>query len=407
MTEYELLLKRILDLGAEMIRSGAETHRVEDSLYRVCESYAFSDCNIWVIPSNIQATVVTPSGECLSQIRHIRRSGVDFLKLDALNALCRRVCAERPSAAAFGAAFADIAERPDPPAWRFYLGGALAGGGFGFFFNCDPLDTLAAAAVSVFVTFLIRRISRLESNPLIINFFISFLAELGILLGARVGFGHHVGYIAAGVVMLLISALGTTNGVRDLVHLDTLSGVMNISLSLTGAIGIALGIALPLLLFLHQDSNEIMVLNPNIPLELIACTVGCTGFALWFRVRARHVAWCALGALLTWAAYLVCFRVYPSSFCACVFGSVICGLYAQCMARLNKAPATVFQTVAVFPMIPGAALYYTMYGIVMADLRFAWDRGLDLVLSCFGIVLGFMLVEVLTRIIWRQPRKPG
>ena len=96
-----------------------------------------------------------------------------------------------------------------------------------------------------------------------------------------------------------------------------------------------------------------------------------------------------------------------SSFCACLFGSVICGLYAQCMARLNKAPATVFQTVAVFPMIPGAALYYTMYGIVMADLRFAWDRGLDLVLSCFGIVLGFMLVEVLTRIIWRQPRKPG
>ena len=104
MTEYELLLKRILDLGAEMIRSGAETHRVEDSLYRVCESNAFSDCNIWVIPSNIQATVVTPSGECLSQIRHIRRSGVDFLKLDALNALCRRVCAERPSAAALARA---------------------------------------------------------------------------------------------------------------------------------------------------------------------------------------------------------------------------------------------------------------------------------------------------------------
>ena len=73
------------------------------------------------------------------------------------------------------------------------------------------------------------------------------------------------------------------------------------------------------------------------------------------------------------------------------------------MARVEKAPATVFQTVAVFPIIPGAALYYTMYGLVMADLSFAWDRGLNLALSCFGIVLGFMLVEVLSRALWPQP----
>lgn len=408
MTDSELLLQQILEMGVAMIRSGAETHRVEDSLYRLCDSFGFRSANVWVVPSNIQATVVTPAGDCLTQIRHIRRSGVDFRLLDALNAFCRRACAERPSVRDFTAGLSSILTSPEPPAWQTYLGGALAGAGFGLFFNCDALDAVAAAAVSLLVTFLSRRISRLESNPLILNFSVSFLAELLILLGARLGFGHHVGYIAAGVVMLLISALGTTNGVRDLVHLDTLSGVMNISLSLTGAIGIALGIALPLKLFLPQGGNEIMVLNASIPLELTACTLGCTGFALWFRVRGRHIPWCALGALLTWGAYLLSCHVYPSNFCACIVGAVVCGLYAQCMARLNKAPATVFQTVAVFPMIPGAALYYMMYGFVMADLPFARDRGLNLVLSCFGIVLGFMLVEVLSRAIWpRSGRSPA
>ena len=96
MTDSELLLQQILEMGVAMIRSGAETHRVEDSLYRLCDSFGFRSANVWVVPSNIQATVVTPAGDCLTQIRHIRRSGVDFRLLDALNAFCRRACAERP-----------------------------------------------------------------------------------------------------------------------------------------------------------------------------------------------------------------------------------------------------------------------------------------------------------------------
>ena len=70
-----------------MIQSGAETHRVEDSLYRLLESYGFTECNVWVVPTNIQATVITPDGTCLTQIRHIRRSGIDFAALDDLNTL--------------------------------------------------------------------------------------------------------------------------------------------------------------------------------------------------------------------------------------------------------------------------------------------------------------------------------
>ncbi len=402
MTEQEVIFTQVLDIGVAMIQSGAETHRVEDSLYRLLESYGFSGCNVWVIPSNIQATVVTLDHINLSQVRHVRRAGVDFTRLDALNTLCRWACEVRPAGEELFQQLFDITQHPVPPAWHTYLGGVLAGVGFGVFFNCDFQDSLAAAAVSLFVTFLSRLIGRRESNPLVLNFVISFLAEFMILLGVGLGFGHHAGYIAAGIVMLLISAMGTTNGVRDLVHLDTLSGVMNISLSLTGAIGIALGIALPLKLFLHQESNEILVLNPSVLLELLSATAGCIGFALWFRVRERHIIWCALGALLTWLAYLICFHFYPDNFCACFAGAVVCGITSQCVARFMKAPATVFQTIAVFPIIPGAALYYTMYGIVVADYRFALDRGLTLALSCFGIVLGFLLVEVISRAVFTK-----
>ncbi len=66
----------------------------------------------------------------------------------------------------------------------------------------------------------------------------------------------------------------------------------------------------------------------------------------------------------------------------------------------NAAGNWSISIVAVFFMISGAALYYMMYGFVMADLPFARERAVNLVLSCFGIVLGFMLVEVLSRALW-------
>ena len=390
----------ILDIGSAMIRSGAETHRVEDSLYRLCDSYGFTACNIWVVPSNIQATVTTPAGECLTQIRHIRTTGVDFDRLDRLNNLSREVCRDKPEAGVlasrFDAAMNGVPQKP----WMIYLAGALAGAGFGVFFNCDALDAAAAAFTSLLVTFLVRRLGRRENNPLILNFIVSMIAELFIIICVACGLGHHMGYVTVGVVMLLISALGATNGLRDLVHLDTLSGVMNITASLTGAIGIALGIALPLVLFRAWGENEITVLNPSVAMQLAACTLGCTGFALWFNVKGKKVAFCGLGALLTWAVYLISLRCGSNAFAATLFASITCGFYAQLMARFNKAPATIFMTVSVFPLIPGAALYYMMYGFVLQDLALGLGKGAELLLACFGIVLGFMVVEVASRYIW-------
>ena len=400
MNEYEHLLQLILDVGVEMIRCGAETHRVEDCLYRLCSSYGFRRCNIWVIPSNIQASVLTPNENCLTQVRHIRGCGIDFSRLDALNTLSRHACAEHLSSSDFADRLSKITEETSQKKWGFYLGGVLAGGGFGIFFNCDLADALAAALISLLVAFLIRKIEKVETNPLMVNFVISLLSESLIIFSVRHGLGHHVGYVAAGVVMLLISALGTTNGIRDLMRLDTLSGVMNISASLTGAIGIALGIVLPLRLFLQDSSNEIMILNPSIKLELVACTIGCVGFSLWFHVKPKHIPWCALGAFITWSVYSLCTIFSFGTFGAALAGAIVCAFYAQIMARTNKAPATIFQTVAIFPMIPGAALYYFVYGLVIGNLSFALEKGLALLLSCFGIVLGFLLIQVLSHFLW-------
>ena len=390
--EAQRLLGVILDIGVAMIRSGAEIHRVEESLYCLCRSYGYLTSDIWVVPSNIQGTVTTQDGNMITQIRHVRNAGIDFDQLERLDALFRRACAERPDSAALRSDLIQAEAVPANPLAGRFLAAALAASGFGIFFHCDGPDALVAVIVSAMVVILSERLRQRESNPLILNFLISAAAEAVILLCVEIGIGHHADYITVGVIMLMISALGTTNGIRDLIHLDTLSGLVNISSSLTGAIGIALGTALPLLLAHVNNCMDPSPMNPSFVLQLVGCTAGCTGFALWLHVRKDHILFCALGALLTWISYRFISErmdLFPSI----LISAAVCGLYAQLVGRIRKCPSTIFQTISIFPLIPGSTLYYMMLGAVTGDISLAVNRGMALLLTCFGIVLGFMVVE--------------
>ena len=92
-------------------------------------------------------------------------------------------------------------------------------------------------------------------------------------------------------------------------------------------------------------------------------------------------------------------NVFPSTLGAAIVGA----FYAQIMARAHKAPATIFQTVSVIPLIPGAALYYMMSGFVTGQMDFALKRGGTFIMTCVALVLGFMVVEVIGKYVFRHP----
>ncbi len=246
--DYQKILKGILDIGEAMTNSGAEIHRVEDSMYRLCRSYGFNKVNCWVIASNIQATVETPDGEIITQIRHIVPGEMNFDRLDYLNNLSRKACRETPDAPELRTRLEEVLNRPKQPRLMHYIAGIMGGAGFAVFFNCDLMDSIVAVLASIIIVFLGEVLERRERNPLVFNAIISFIVEAFILCCVHFGFGHHSGNITVGVVMLLISGIGFTNGIRDLIHTDTLSGIINICRSVLGASGIAIGIALPILL---------------------------------------------------------------------------------------------------------------------------------------------------------------
>ncbi len=404
--DYQRILEGILDIGEAMLCSGAENFRLDDTMYRMCGSYGFRRYDVFVIPSNIQITVETPEGEILTQIRHIESTGINYDRLDYMNNLARYVCAHTPDADELHRRYVEVMNREDQPLWLTYLAGVMGGAGFAVFFGCGLTDAVVAVLVSLMIVFVGNWLGKRENNLLIYNLILAFLSETVIIGMDFLGIGTHPDRIMIGIVMLLISALSTTNGIREILQRDFLSGLINIMNSVLGAAGIAFGIAIAMQL-LGEGAYDGFTLNHSVPIQLVSCTVACVGFAMWFKIQGKQVFFSGIGAFFTWAIYCLVYAVWPSNFVATMAGAVFVAAFAFIMARVNKAPATIFLTASAFPLIPGPNLYYMMYGWVSGDSAMASQEMSVLLETCLGIALGFLIVDVVSRCVLYAVKREG
>jgi uncharacterized membrane protein YjjB (DUF3815 family) len=280
----------------------------------------------------------------------------------------------------------------------------MGGAGFAVFFGCDFGDTIVAVIVSLMIVIVGKWLAQREKNLLIYNLILSFLSEVIIIFMGRIGIGVHPDRIMIGIVMLLISGLGVTNGIREFLQRDFISGTLNIMNSFLGAAGIAFGIAIAMLLLGGGESDGFIIAH-NIWIQLISCTVACIGFAFWFKIRGRQVWYSGFGAFVTWGIYALVYAITPNNFLATLVAATFVGFYAYIMSRVNKAPATIFLTASVFPLIPGPNLYYLMYGFVSSNSEMVQSETIVLVETCLAIAFGFLIVDFVSRCMaYARPR---
>ncbi len=142
--DYELLLNEVINIGKEMIKSGAETDRAEDSMYRMLESYDVEQCSIFAIQSDIQATIKPAEGSFITQIRRVHKIGLNYDRLDYLNNLSRYICKNKPDIREIHEKYEEVMNRRPQ---LLYLSAILGGIGFGVYFGCDLMDSLAGTVI--------------------------------------------------------------------------------------------------------------------------------------------------------------------------------------------------------------------------------------------------------------------
>ncbi len=236
------LLMDVCLLGGElMLKSGAETYRVEDTMVRMAAAYTDLPSHSFVTPTAIIFSI--DNVESTKMVRIIERS-TDLKKVVEVNHLSRQMTAGDLS---LEEAYKELKRiRTDHhtyPLWIQILAAALASGCFLIMFNgtwSDFLPALLAGGVgySAFVWF--HRI-------VMIKFFAETLAALVIGLIAlafvRIGYGSSLDTIIIGSVMPLVPGVLITNAIRDLIAGHLVSGLSRGVEAFLTAFAIGTGIA--------------------------------------------------------------------------------------------------------------------------------------------------------------------
>lgn len=409
--DYNMILDLATDLGYRLAMCGAETFRVEESINRVLAAYGI-ESEAFAIPNCLTVSIETPDGKPMTRMRRIGFHGNDLDAVERYSNLSRRLCAEKPDPQTakqyLGQADASRTHYRLPV---IFLGHFLGSCGFSVLFGGTWRDSLCAGVCGLIVALVDHFMNSLKANPFFRTILSAFVMSVPAYAFARFHIADNADMVVIGALMLLVPGLLFTNAMRDIIFGDTNSGMNRIVQVLLLAMAIALGTAaawnVSLILFGAQPAAS--EVHYPFYILLLCCCIGCVGFSILFNIHGPGGALCMLGGLLTWALYELALQLGSGDLLAYFWASVGAAAYSEALARIRKYPAISYLVVSIFPLIPGAGVYYTMNYAVRGDMASFPRQGMHTAAIAGVMAVGILLVSTVVRLWseWKRSRKHG
>ena len=130
-------------------------------------------------------------------------------------------------------------------------------------------------------------------------------------------------------------------------------------------------------------------------IQLAAAFCGTVCFAVLFHVPPRHLWCCGACGAAAWLVYWLCMQRQPSAVVASLLAVIPMAVAARLCAILRKAPVTLFLIPGIFPLVPGAGIYYTAYSFITGDTAAASARGVETLKIAVALAMGVAVVTAI------------
>jgi len=231
----------VMDIGEQMLIHGAEVHRVEESIRRMCTALGAHRVDIFIITTSMVATVYTEDGTPFTQTRRITNGTTDMEKTHRLNDLSRWICREKPEPERIVPALEEALRCKSYPFWLECVAYAVIAACFTLFFGGGLRDAAVSLGIGTLVRLSMQLPERYIPNRIFVKFFSSLIATLCAYGARRLGLIVRIDAVIIGNIMTLIPGIGLTNAFRDLFTGDSISGLLRTIEAVLIALAIAAG----------------------------------------------------------------------------------------------------------------------------------------------------------------------
>ncbi|WP_408640146.1 threonine/serine exporter family protein [Cutibacterium equinum] len=298
--------------------------------------------------------------------------------------------------------------RPKWAEWQTVLAGGVACAGFAIlnkFSLADSLVVLVAASVGQFVR---GRLNRRWLNQFAIAALASAAACLVYLLLADLltATGLHTihgpGYVAS--LLFLVPGFPMITSILDMVRMDFTAGLSRATYS----IGLTLAATMSAWVFSAATGLQPLPAQTEFPTSwawlayAVATACGVAGFAVIFNSSPRMVVWAAALGVCGNLCRLGLISVHSPVQLAAGVGGLVIGLLAGPLSARTKLPRITLTVPACVIMVPGAAMYRTVFWLNGQDMTKALTFGADAVLTVILIACGLAVARMRTDPAWAR-----
>lgn len=410
MMEERSNLTEVLEVASEaghiLLENGAEISRVEDIMTRISSYFGVDNSNFFVLSNGIFTTgragkVAKAGGQAstYANVEFIPIRGIMLGKVTAVNRLSYDIAAGRCSLEEARARLAEIRSSGQKPSWEQMFGSAFGAGGFCAVFGGGFQDCAAAFVVGLLLSVFTLWVSTPYLSKIVGGIANALVATVLCIFFWRIGFGDSLGNIIIGAIMPLIPGVPFVNGVRDLANSDYIAGITRLTDAMLGFFCIAIGVSLSFLLdgviFDGVIQLKGMTVNPetaSIFIQGLAAFIGTTAFAVLFGVDRQQYLVTGLIGAIGWVCYLLLFRLAGFSPSAATFISalVVC-ILARLAAVPFRCPAQVFLLCGIFPLVPGAGIFWFTYFLAAGQFSLSASAGFLAAKIAVAIVIGIIV----------------
>lgn len=143
--------------------------------------------------------------------------------------------------------------------------------------------------------------------------------------------------------------------------------------------------------------------------QFLVAMIATIAFAVLFSAPKNELVFCGLSGGIGWLCYYLITSAGFGPVLACLVGTFILTLLSRTVAVLRYCPVTVYLLPGIFPLVPGAGIYYTAYHLITGDGENFSSKGvetLELALAItFGIIFGFAIPQALFHKMGQMLRK--
>ncbi len=235
--------------GEILLSNGAEAYRVEETISKICNSYGLTGECISNL-TGIFISITGPDGEMVTSIKRIRQRRVDLYRVELINSFSRGLMENPLSYEEAKRILTDITNAPSFNLGIRLMAASMTSFVYTLFFKGTVPDAIIALIISLGIYFILQKIDEVGFFQFL-QYFLS-----GLLIGAlSVSIQHlfpiiNKDNVITGAIIVLLPGVSLTNGIKDILYGDYVSGLAQFGEAMLIIIAMSAGIVTALSLFM-------------------------------------------------------------------------------------------------------------------------------------------------------------